>query len=184
MTLYDNSGKYLFRSQRLGFRLWKPEDLGPLHAMCSDSEVMRYFPKVYSLEESQQFIKRMQSLYSDHGHCFYATDRLDTGSFIGFIGFSRQTFLADFTPCVDIGWRLDKAHWNQGFASEGAKRCLEYARRKLPLTEVYSMAPSINLPSISVMQKIGMKRIGHFLHPELEGHPTLEKLDLYKIFLT
>jgi len=51
--------------------------------------------------------------------------------FIGFTSLSQPRFEAHFTPCVEIGWRLSKANWNQGFATEAAKACLEFGFTEL-----------------------------------------------------
>ncbi|MEL6142471.1 MAG: GNAT family N-acetyltransferase, partial [Bacteroidota bacterium] len=88
---------------------------------------------------------------------------------------------ADFTPCIDIGWRLKKAHWGNGYATEGAQACLEYAWNKLDAVEIYAIAVEQNLPSIRVMQKIGMSYYGHFYHPNLAEYPHLHKCVAYRI---
>jgi RimJ/RimL family protein N-acetyltransferase len=41
----------------------------------------------------------------------WAVERLDTGEFIGFVGLLSPVWEAEFTPCVEIGWRLAKQHW-------------------------------------------------------------------------
>jgi RimJ/RimL family protein N-acetyltransferase len=92
----------------------------------------------------------------------------------------EQNYPADFTPCVDIGWRLAKAQWGNGFASEGAKACLDYAKKTLKIEEIYSIAPKINLRSEKVMQKIGMQKVKEFKHPLLSDYPHLEDCVLYK----
>lgn len=172
---------YIFTSERLGFRAWLDADLEVLASINADPEVMRYFPAPQSRERTQQFIARMQQQHRERGHCYFATDRLDTTELIGFIGLAYQEYEAPFTPCVDIGWRLARAHWKQGFATEGAKRCLQYAFEDLGLSNIYSLAPTLNLPSIGVMEKIGMNFQYHFDHPALVGDARLQKCALYQI---
>src|SRR3546814_9999473 len=120
---------YLFTSERLGFRRWQEADVEPMRAINADPAVMEYFPSLQDQAETLAFIKRMQLQFDEKGFCYYAVDSLVDGAFIGFIGLSEKTFIADFTPCVDIGWRLAKNAWNQGFATEGAQKCLEHAFR-------------------------------------------------------
>jgi RimJ/RimL family protein N-acetyltransferase len=90
-------------------------------------------------------------------------------------------FDADFTPCVDIGWRLTKEAWGKGLATEGAKRCLDYAFEVLNIEKIFAMAPSINIPSENVMKKIGMRKIKNFQHPLLLNCPELRECVLYQI---
>jgi RimJ/RimL family protein N-acetyltransferase len=172
----------LFSSERLGFRLWQDKDLPEFAAMNADTETMRYFDKPLSAEESQAMMERMNQLYTDRGYCYFAVELLKTGKFIGMIGLGWKAFEADFTPCVDIGWRLDKRFWNQGYASEGAKRCLEFASES-GIDEVLSMASIGNEASTQVMKKIGMSYWKDFEHPDLVHKPDISTLHLYRISL-
>ena len=100
---------------------------------------MAFFPGLLNEEQTTAFVQRMMAQYENKGFCYFAVDELATGNFIGFIGLSEQSYEAAFTPCVDIGWRLHSISWNRGFASEGAKRCLEYAFNELRLDEILSL---------------------------------------------
>ena len=148
-------------------------------AINSDAEVMAYFPSIQDELQTRTFVQRMQNQLQEKGYCYYAVDRLDSNAFIGFIGLSWQTYQADFTPCVDIGWRLKKAEWNQGFATEGAGRCLEYAFHDLHIETVYAVAPKVNLKSEHIMEAIGMKKIGEFDHPLLPNDLRLQRCVVY-----
>lgn len=170
---------YLFTSSRLGFRAWREADLPQMAAINADPEVMRFFPSVQSEAQTAEFIRLMQEEQEDMGFCYFAVDLLETGAFIGFIGLHEQLFESDFTPCVDIGWRLDRSAWGQGLATEGARRCLEYARDTLGLSQVVAMAPAINLPSIRVMEKAGLKPLLNFVHPKLATDVRLRDCVLY-----
>lgn len=171
--------RYIFRSERLGFRTWLPADLEKMAEINADPEVMRYFPALQTREQTAAFIERMNRQFSEKGYCYFAADTLDTGALTGFIGLSLQEFESDFTPCVDIGWRLAAAHWNKGLATEGAARCLAYAFEVLALEKIVAMAPLVNIPSEKVMKKIGMARAGTFLHPRLSGNLLLENCVAY-----
>ena len=178
MTL--DSSSYLLQTPRLGLRPWRGDDLVPLTALNQDPAVMKYFPGHPDLAATEAFIERMNLSQAEHGFCYFAVDRLDTGEFIGFIGLSRIDFPADFTPCVDLGWRLAQAHWGQGFATEGAKACLIFAFKELGIPAVYALAPAVNVPSERVMQKIGMEKVGTFDHPKLLEDERLRSCVLYR----
>ena len=83
---------------------------------------------------------------------------------------------------MEIGWRLAKAHWGKGYASEAAEVALAYAFEDLELAEVLSFTATANQRSESVMKKIGMLNTGkNFKHPDINAeHPLCEHL-LYKI---
>jgi RimJ/RimL family protein N-acetyltransferase len=181
MTKTDADKNYLFKSARLGFRNWEDADIVVMAAISGDEEVMEFFPGTQTPAYTADFIRRMQLEFAANGYCYFAVDRLDTATFIGFIGIHEQTFESDFTPCVDIGWRLKKEVWNSGFASEGAIRCLEYAFRELGIKKIYSITPKVNVKSERIMQKIGMTKVKDFIFPLLKDDERLKECVLYKI---
>lgn len=175
--------EYIFTSERLGFRNWTDQDLEPMSQISSDEDVMEFFPSLQTKEYTEGFIKRMQNEFKERNYCYFAVEIKNTYEFIGFIGLHLQTFEADFTPCVDIGWRLKKSVWNQGYATEGALRCLAYARDDLKINRVYSITPKINIRSERIMQKAGMQKEKEFVFELLKDDERLKNCVLYsKIF--
>jgi len=172
--------KYDIVTPRLGLRNWTTEDAIPFYELCNDNEVMRYFPYNLSMEQVQAFIVRMQTHYKKDGYCYFATDLLETGECIGMIGMLYQDFESAYTPNTDIGWRLSKKYWNKGLATEGAQACLDAAASKFNINTVYSFASLANEGSIRVMQKIGMKQVGTFIHPKIVDYPSLRECVVYK----
>ncbi len=176
--------EYLFKSSRLGFRNWLKEDEQKMIAISSDKDAMKYFPAPLTSNQTIAFIEKMKTEFKNYGFCYFAVDLLIDGTFIGFIGLLNQDYEAPFTPCVDIGWRLDKAHWHQGYATEGANACLTYAFHELQLKEIVAIAPIVNTDSINVMKKIGMQEALHFKHPKLMDFPALENCVCFSITAT
>jgi RimJ/RimL family protein N-acetyltransferase len=173
--------KYIFTSDRLGFRNWTTDDLPELTAMNADVEVMKYFPKLLSWDESSNQLQRMQKRYYDDGYTYFATELKATGEFIGFIGLAYQEYETDFTPATDIGWRLIPSAWGKGYATEGALKCLEFGFKTIGLKKIISTCILQNIPSENVMKKIGMTRKGEFIHPLLSDYPSIEKCVWYEI---
>ncbi|MEQ9091189.1 MAG: GNAT family N-acetyltransferase [Balneola sp.] len=172
---------YFFTSKRLGFRKFKEPDFEFFYSMNSDPEVMKYFPSVLNKEQTRSLMNRINAHIDEHGFGFYAVDLLSENTFIGFIGLKRTKFEADFTPCVEIGWRLGKEYWNRGLATEGAARCLDHVFSVLSFDEIYSFTSLLNKASERVMQKIGMKKIEDFNHPLVEDNHPLKAHCLYRI---
>lgn len=172
---------YLFETQRLGFRSWKTQDREPFAAMATDQEVMRYFPKTLIKDEADLLIDRFNAHFEDKGYTMWAVERKEDRAFIGFIGLLEITMPIEGQGAAEIGWRLDKRYWKQGYALEGAKGCLAYAFGPLDMAEVYSFTSTTNLPSETVMKRIGMKKVGEFEHPKLDSSSPLKKHVLYKI---
>lgn len=172
---------YLFTSNRLGFRNWKTTDVDLLSQINADKKVMQFFPSTPTKKATEDFILRMQEQFSKKQFCYFAVELLNTQQFIGFIGLSEQTYESEFNPSIDIGWRLAKEFWHKGYATEGAKACLAYGFHQLKLDTIISVAPIINIPSISVMQKIGMQKVYEFKHPFLLDYPKLVTCVFYEI---
>ncbi|EIM05237.1 hypothetical protein A1A1_17240 [Planococcus antarcticus DSM 14505] len=103
------------------------------------------------------------------------------GTFIGFIGLLEITMAIKGKGSAEIGWRLDKRFWKQGYATEGALACLAYAFGRLNMNEVYSFTSLVNEPSETVMKRVGMTKVGEFEHPKLEADSLLKRHTLYKI---
>ena len=174
---------YLFTSERLGFRVFTKSDLKVFSEMNSDPDVMEHFPNILSIDESDEFIDRLIAHFEKHSYQYFATEIIETGEFIGFIGLAFQRYKTQFSPATDIGWRLKKSAWGKGYATEGAKRCLKYAFEELKLEKVFSACTLSNVPSENVMKKLGMTKMEEFLHPNLKEYPELEKCVYYEIKL-
>lgn len=175
--------KFHFTSERLGFRSWKASDLEFLNRLNSDAEVMKYFPSTLSQVDNSSFIHRMQRMFKDKGYCYWPVEELQSQSLIGFIGLSFQDYTAHFNPSIDIGWRINTNFQGKGYATEGAKKVLDYAKNELRLIKVVSVAPIFNKPSIRIMEKIGMLKEYNFNHPKLSEHIELRECSLYSIIL-
>ncbi len=142
---------------------------------------MEHFPSVLSRTEVEDLLKRLKIHHSKHGFTYFAIEILESGDFIGMIGLAFQEYQSEFTPAIDVGWRLKKAAWGQGYATEGAKRCLEYGLKELQIDKIIAVCTIANDKSESVMKKIGMTKMGRFKHPELVNYPELEEHICYEI---
>lgn len=169
-------------TKRLILRSWNPEDLPLFVAMNKDKRVMRFFPNILSESETEAFYNRIQDEFNRNGRGLYAVEIKTSGEFIGYVGLHEISFEADFTPGVEIGWRLAADYHNQGYATEAAKAVLELAKVS-GIERLYSFTAKINAPSEHVMQKIGMIKIGEFDHPKLPEDSPLLRHVLYRIDL-
>ncbi len=172
---------YFFKSARLGFRNWIESDTESFVAMNEDERVMAFFPNLLSRSETLLMIDRFRNNISQNGFGFFAVELLENNAFIGFIGLNRPQFESYFTPCIEIGWRLQYDFWHQGLATEGAKACLEFAFNTLNINKIYSFTPLQNKPSEKVMQRIGMTKEGEFDHPMISPDNSLCVAHLYSI---
>lgn len=169
-------------TERLVLRSWQLEDLPRFIAMNKDNRVMRYFPAPLTDLETTAFYNRIQDEFKRRSWGLYAVEVKATEEFIGYVGLHEIGFDAEFTPGIEIGWRLAADCHNQGYATEAAKAVLNLAKG-FGIERLYSFTAKINTPSERVMQKIGMKRIGEFNHPKLAASSPLLTHVLYSIEL-
>ncbi|MFC5379966.1 GNAT family N-acetyltransferase [Aquipuribacter nitratireducens] len=161
------------RTERLVLRGFTDADRDPFAALNADPEVMEHFPAPYDRQRSDAFVDRVLARWAERQYGLWALERSDTGEFIGYTGLWPAEFEAPFTPAVEVGWRLARAHWGQGFATEAALESLRYGFDDLGLDEIVSFTARTNERSWRVMERIGLRRdaAGDFEHPSVPlGH--------------
>lgn len=170
-------------TERLTLRPWREEDLIPFADLNADPEVMEFMPNCLNRQESDAMAERIQQHFAQHGFGLWAIEIPGKFKFIGYTGLLVPTFQAHFTPCVEIGWRLSRAHWGNGYATEAAKAALSFGFNNKKLQDIVSFTVPQNTRSINVMKRLGMKSNPEedFNHPNLpEGHP-LQSHVLYRL---
>jgi RimJ/RimL family protein N-acetyltransferase len=170
-------------TERLILRRWKSTDAEPYSKLNSDPAVMEFMTKRLSREESDAQIARIEAHFSEHGFGLWAVELKTTGEFIGFAGLSHPAFEAHFTPCVEIGWRLARAHWGRGFATEAARSALAFGFEVSGLEEIVAFTVPANKRSIGVMERLEMKRDpkDDFERPNIPAGHTLRPHILYRM---
>lgn len=148
----------MLNTQRLLLRRWQPSDLGPYAKLCADPEVMRWIGSgvTRSPDECAAAIDSFETLWEQQGFGLFAVEVVDSQQFIGFAGLAVPDFLPEVMPAVEIGWRLARHAWGQGYATEAARTVLDYGFSTCGLKRVVSIHQVGNEASGRVMQKIGM----------------------------
>jgi RimJ/RimL family protein N-acetyltransferase len=154
-------------------RDWRASDREPFAALNADPEVMRHFPAPLSRAASDASIDAWRERFARQGWSNGAVELAATGTFVGFVGLSVPRRTLPCSPCVEIGWRLARAHWGRGYATEAARAALAAGFERIGLDAIVSFTALGNAPSRRVMERIGMADTGRdFEHPGVpEGHP-------------
>ena len=169
-------------TDRLHLRQWRATDREPFASINADPEVMEFFPSTLSRDASDSAVARWQLHIAEHGWGMWAAELLSTGQFIGFVGLQMTSERMPFDPCVEVGWRLARRYWGQGFASEAALAALRVGFEQLNLQEIVSAAPSINHRSRTVMERLGMQQTeATFQHPSIPEGSQLRECCLYRL---
>lgn len=157
------------RTARLVLRNWRTTDRAPFAALNADPEVMRHFPSTLTAEQSDQMVDAIVARWAVLRFGLWAVERVDTGEFIGFVGLSSPTWSSE--PLVEVGWRLARGHWGNGFATEAGRAVLAFgfAEVQLPQDEIVSFTTVENVRSRRVMERLGMR---HDVRRDFD-HPLL-----------
>jgi len=162
-------------------RQWNEADLEPFAAMNADPVVMEFFLQPQTREQSLASLEGLKRGIEDRGWGLWA---VEIGhEFAGFTGLAEPKFKAQFTPCVEIGWRFQRRFWGCGYALEAAQVALRFAFERLRFHEVVSFTAQLNERSQRLMQRLGMTHsaLDDFEHPMLPaGHPLRHHV-LYRI---
>ena len=164
----------MIETPRLVLRRWRDADRAPFIAMSADPAVMDWLGGTRTAEQSEATIDRIESAFDRLGHGFFAIERKADGAFLGFAGLAPVHEREPIPEGVEIGWRLIRAAWGAGYATEAARAALDDGFTRLALPEVVAFTARTNLRSQAVMQRLGMTRDAarDFDHPALaQDHP-------------
>ena len=171
------------RTQRLLLRRWRPQDREPFAAINADPFVMEHFPAPLSRAQSTALIERIEACFEHHGYGLWALELGEREQLIGFAGLAPVDIPVAFAPAVEVGWRLARAFWGHGYATEAAAAAIElgFTRRALP--EIVSFTATQNTRSRGVMERLGMRRdpAEDFDHPLVAHDARLRRHVLYRL---
>lgn len=153
------------RTERLLLRAWRDEDLQPFAEMGADPEVMRYYSSALKRDQSAARVRKYLVEWGTQGLGKWAVEIPGVTPFAGAVGLSRVNFNVHFAPAVEVGWRIARPFWGQGYATEAARAALDWAFWPLDLHQVVAYTPLANSRSIRVMKKLRMRYAGDFDHP-------------------
>ena len=140
------------RTDRLILRPFSGDDLPHYAAMNADPEIMAYLGGPITPQASWAQMEGANQSWRDNGFGKIAVERAADGTFMGMCGLSREPWDTD----LELGWRLARPFWGQGFASEAARAWLAHGFENLDLARIISIADVPNARSIAVMTRIGM----------------------------
>lgn len=173
----------MIETERLILRGWRDEDVTPFHAMCNDAEVMRFLGPLLSRADAQAAADRQNGFLASLGYCFWAVERKADGAFLGFCGIKPGPEGTPIAGEFEIGWRLRRDAWGQGYAREAAAATLDWAWTNTDAPEVSAMTVLDNRNSWGLMIRLGMQRDhdADFDHPAVPDDSPLRRHILYRI---
>ncbi|KJS54593.1 GNAT family acetyltransferase [Streptomyces rubellomurinus subsp. indigoferus] len=151
-------------TDRLTLRPFTEADADHLFALDNDPEVMRFINggKPTALETVRA--KVLPRLLHDHpctgARGFWAAEERATGTFLGWFEFRP---LDDRSPAVvELGYRLNRASWGRGYATEGSLALIDKGFTELRTERVTANTMAVNSGSRRVMEKSGLTFLRSF----------------------
>jgi RimJ/RimL family protein N-acetyltransferase len=125
--------------------------------MQAHSEVMQDYGGILTRAESDEKFDRYVATFEQYGFCRWAIEAPNSG-FLGYAGLMPVDSSHPLGAHIDIGWRLIRSAWGNGYATEAAAAVLEDAFLRVGLSEVVGYAEPDNFRSQAVMIRLGMRR--------------------------
>jgi ribosomal-protein-alanine N-acetyltransferase len=163
--------KIFAETERLILREILPTDVDGMYELDSDPEVHRYLGNKPLSDKNQviEIIEAVRQQYKDHGIGRWAIIDKKSGHFMGWTGLKMVTELTNgHRDYYDLGYRLIRKYWGQGFATESALASLDYAFRKLKTEEIFGAASCDNVASNHILQKIGLTFVETFFYEDIK----------------
>ena len=150
--VFDEIAIPTLKTDRLILRGWRADDVDALHAIYADRNVARWlgWPDPDHVDAS---IQRWLAHWQRWGFGVWAVEV--AGVFIGRIGLVHHDDWTASAHDAEVGWTLATSAWGQGYATDGARAALDFAREK-GLRDVISITRPDNVRSQAVMRRLGL----------------------------
>jgi RimJ/RimL family protein N-acetyltransferase len=146
----------IIATPRLRLRPWREGDRDAFAAMHADPAVMVDTRRL-DRDESDAKLDRYAAAFARLGFCRWALETPD-GDFVGYTGVMPARETHPLGPHSEMGWRLVRAAWGKGYATEAAQAALGDVFRRVGLPDVLAYTAPDNIRSQAVMARLGLRR--------------------------
>jgi RimJ/RimL family protein N-acetyltransferase len=153
---------------RLELREFSAAEAEDIYLLNADPEVVRYTGDgpFTSVAEARALLEHYDN-YRRDGFGRWSCYLRETGPYIGWCGLNRKRDRDE----VDIGFRLHRRYWGQGYATEAARAALALGFGRFGLREIVGRARSDNAASHAVLRKLGLQPSFTYIE---EGHTWVQ----------
>lgn len=152
----------LRETSRLQLREMTQADFPALCEILQDQKTMYAYEHAFDDHEVQAWLDKNLTRYQKDGFGLFAVIQKESGKMIGQCGLTWQD-IPNHPPVIEVGYLFNRAYWHNGYATEAAICCKQYAFDDLGVDEVYSIIRDINAASKRVAIRNGMKWRGQFV---------------------
>ena len=151
----------ILETDRLRLRPLTWEDWEDLCEILQDRETMYAYEHAFCDREVEEWLKRQLTRSDRDGFGLWAAVDKESGEMVGQIGLTLQDWGGRMAP--EVGYLLKRRFWGRGYATEGARGCMDYAFGTLGLDWVCSIIRDNNAPSQAVARRNGLRPEGHLV---------------------
>lgn len=151
----------IIETNRLSLREMRQSDYPALCKILQDADVMYAYEGVFSDTETQEWLDKQIKNYKEYGFGLWAVTFKSTGKMIGQCGLTMQNYKE--SQVLEVGYLFQKVFWHNGYATEAAIACRDYAFEKLNADEVFSIIRDNNIASQNVAKRNGMTIVDTFI---------------------
>ena len=155
----------LLETERLRLRRFTADDVDLLVELDSDPEVMRYI--TYGLPTPREayaevYLPRWFAIYAAQPELgYFAAELRESGAFLGWFHLRDDRIEPEY---LELGYRLRRAAWGAGFATEGARALVRHGFTRAGAGQISARTLARNVGSQRVMEKCGLRRTGSFVY--------------------
>lgn len=150
--------RVFLETERLVLRAFTDTDTDHLHALDNDPDVMRFINggKPVGRETIQeQTLPRLRRVHPCLGTPeYWAAEEKATGAFLGWFEF--RPLDEHSATVVELGYRLNRAAWGKGYATEGSRALIRKGFTDLGVERITANTMAVNTRSRRVMEKAGL----------------------------
>lgn len=157
------------QTARLTLRPPAPENFDAFADMLADPAVMATLGGVRSRPVAWRMFCGYAGGWALYGLSMFMVFRRDTGAFVGRIG----PLQPDGWPGTEVGWGLTRDALGQGFATEAAAACMDFAFDALGWEEAIHCIDAANAPSQAVARRLGSRVLREAVLPDPINAPTV-----------
>jgi len=144
----------ILETNRLSLREMRQSDYPDLCKILQDADVMYAYEGAFSDSETREWLDKQIKNYEEHGFGLWAVILKATGAMIGQCGLTVQNYKGN--QVLEVGYLFQKEFWHNGYATEAAIACKNYAFSALNADEVCSIIRDNNIASQNVAKRNGM----------------------------
>lgn len=147
----------ILTTSRLVLRSWRDADRMAFAALNADPEVAADLGGPLDRRQSDAKFDRYRAAFEQHGICRWLIEDRQ-GRFVGYAGIMPSDPAHPLGPHAEIGWRLVRSAWGEGFASEAARAALQDGFERKGFAEVLAYTAADNHRPRGVMGRLGLQR--------------------------